>query len=406
MAKTDFVSSNPTSDDELFEYIILKWKRNETADLYYCADEEIVSVMGRGDFAYMFESISKTGGALRGYSNKVANAMGQAVTYHAMLDFDNIYADISLSIRNMKILSFSRIIRFKNEFEIDRGNGIAEKYFILENDGFMLNAVYTYVKDGNARPAALLIAGSGPCDYNETAGLLTPFEDIALGLAENGICSLRVDKRTLGYVSDFGLKSGITEEYFSDCRAAIDYLRERESKGICLIGHSLGGQIAAALAAESSGISGLIIFNSSARHIADIMCEQCSTLEPQNKSSYIEYANAAKTVDLKSASGLYYYGASDYYWASYNGIDTAKNITDAKVKTLIVNSRSDKQIFHADIGLWQALFGNTDNVSIHICDNISHQGYKIDADAPSLYHRSDFFGEILSLFSDFIKERQ
>lgn len=397
----------PTSDEELIEYVLLKWQQNRVADLYDYADEALTSLMDRDNFAYIFESISATGGELNECVNKTSTVSEQTVTYRLTLDFDNISAEVSVSIKNMKICAVTKSIDFKNEFEIDRGNGITERYFVLENDGCRLNAVYTYVNDGNAHPAVLLIGGSGPCDYNETIGILTPFEDIAMGLAENGINSLRIDKRTLGYASAFTERSGIAEEYLSDCNAAIGYLKAQNNKGIYLFGHSLGGQIATELAAENSGLDGLIIFNGSARHLADIACDQYIRLDPHNASAYRAYADAAKAAGPETAKGLYYYSASDYYWATYNSIDTAKNIADAEIGTLIINSRNDKQSFDADIKLWQTLFGDTDNISIHVYDDISHFGYRIDtSDVSSLYRRSEFPSDLISVFSDFIKGKQ
>lgn len=79
-------------------------------------------------------------------------------------------------------------------------SNIKEKKFVLKSDGYKLNAAYTYINDGNAHPAVLLIAGSGPSDYDETLGILKPFKDIADGLAKEGINSLRVDKRTFSYL--------------------------------------------------------------------------------------------------------------------------------------------------------------------------------------------------------------
>ena len=397
----------PTSDEELIEYMILKWQQNRVADLYDYADEVLTSLMSRDNFAYIFESISATGGELNECVNKTSTVSEQTVTYRLTLDFDNISAEVSVSIKNMKICAVTKCIDFKNEFEINRGNGITERYFVLENDACRLNAVYTYVNDGNAHPAVLLIGGSGPCDYNETVGILTPFEDIAMGLAENGINSLRIDKRTLGNISAFTERSGINEEYLSDCNAAIGYLKAQNNKGIYLFGHSLGGQIATELAAENSGLDGLIIFNGSARHLADIACDQYIRLDPHNASAYRAYADAAKAAGPETAKGLYYYSASDYYWASYNSIDTAKNITDAGIGTLIINSRNDKQSFDADIELWQTLFGDADNISIHVYDDISHFGYRIDtSDISSLYRLSDFPSDLISVFSDFIKGKQ
>ena len=124
-------------------------------------------------------------------------------------------------------------------------SNIEEKKFVLESDGYKLNAAYTYINDGNAHPAVLLIAGSGPSDYDETLGVLKPFKDIADGLAKEGINSLRVDKRTFGYAAEFDIKCGIKEEYIDDCNIAVEYLKSQNISGLYLLGHSLGGQIAA-----------------------------------------------------------------------------------------------------------------------------------------------------------------
>src|SRR5437868_1155092 len=44
-------------------------------------------------------------------------------------------------------------------------------------------------------PAVVLVQGSGPQDRDETMGVNKPFQDIAWGLASNGIAVLRYDKR-------------------------------------------------------------------------------------------------------------------------------------------------------------------------------------------------------------------
>ena len=288
--------------------------------------------------------------------------------------------------------------------DISQGS-IEEKHFVLESNGYKLNAVYTYIDDGNAHPAVLLIAGSGPSDYDETLGTLKPFKDIANGLAKEGINSLRVDKRTFSYAANFDIKCGIEEEYLDDCNTAIEYLKSQNISGLYLLGHSLGGQIATELAASIEGIDGMILFNSSARHLADIACDQYSAADPVNIESYITYAEAAKNATASSAKGYYYYGATDYYWASYNSIDTAQNIVEANINTLIINSKFDKQSFDEDLNLWSTLFSDSANVSICVYDDISHFGYKIDTTDPSsIYTQVDFPSEVISAFTDFIKD--
>lgn len=398
------IEPEPTTNDGLFEYVILKWKENKTADLYEYADTELSNLLNKNDFVYMFESVSELGGTLNGFSDKQSSTSGGIVTYSAKLDFENITADISVSFKNLKICAFTRNIRFKNTFEIYHKNNITEKHFVLENNGYKLNAIYTYVNDGQVHPAVLLIAGSGPSDYSETIGILTPFEDIALGLARNGINTLRVDKRTFNYASEIEVDGGIEEEYLSDCNSAVDFLKNQNISELYLLGHSLGGQIAAELAVNDDDIDGMILFNSSARHLADIACDQSVRLDPLNKALYTAYADAAKGAAASTAKGYYYYGASDYYWASYNHIDTARNISEANIKTLIINSRFDNQIFAEDINMWETLFADNENVSICVYNDISHFGYKIDtADPAVFYKRTVFPNEVISEFSDFIK---
>lgn len=292
-----------------------------------------------------------------------------------------------------------------NASNANSANEVKNESFVFENEGYRLNAVYSYVNDNQSHPAVLLISGSGPCDYNESIGALAPFEDIALGLAKNGINSLRIDKRTLNYASGLGNEFGIEEEYISDCNAAIDYLLDQGNTEIYLLGHSLGGQMATKLAVTNKNIKGIILFNSSARHLADIACDQYIATDPDNKNDYTSYAKAAKNASNLNSKGYYYFGANDYYWASYNELDVIKNIQDANIKTLIINSTFDRQLFDEDIELWKANLSDNENVSIIIFDDISHFGYKIDTnDKASLNTKTDFPDELIDTFSGFIKE--
>lgn len=293
--------------------------------------------------------------------------------------------------------------KIENENQDSNKNSVTEQRFQLSSDGYDLNAVY--VDAGNAGPAVLLIAGSGPCDEDETVGSLKPFSDIANAFAKQGISSLRFEKRTFQYAEDFLPTDGIEEEYLTDCRAALAWLREQpKTESVYLLGHSLGGQMATILAAEDKGIKGIILWNSTARHLADVCYDQFTAADPDNQSSYAEYAAAAKAAGPNNAKGYFYYGASDYYWASYNEIQVIDNINKAGILTLIINSTYDNQIFDADIELWEKSFENTSNVTRKIYDDQSHFGYQIDTnDAASLYSKQEFPEELISDFASFCK---
>lgn len=390
----------PTTNEELFSFVTDCWKNGETDEIYEFAGEELQALMGKEDFAGVFESLSEVGGELLDVTDVQVTPYFGTDVYTSVVEFENVTLDLQVSLSKVKITGFTYNIHFKDAFEVKHENGIVEKYFVFESAGCKLNAVYTYSDDGEKHPAVLLIAGSGPSDYNESIGLLAPFQDIALGLAQRGVNSIRVDKRTLR--ASAGTAIGLEEEYYADCRAAIEFLKEQEVTNIYLLGHSLGGQIAPRLAAEDPQIAGMILFNSTPRHLADLACDQYKGMDPKNEELYVKYAEAAKAVREDNIQGAYYYGADDYYWATYNDLDVIADINDAGIRTLIINSMNDAQIFRADMDVWNENFADQDNVSIHIYDDISHFGYKIDAtDTTALYRKVDFPEELLDEFAEF-----
>ncbi len=253
----------------------------------------------------------------------------------------------------------------------------------------------------------LLIAGSGPADCDSTMGSLKPLADIADALAQKGICSLRVDKRTLNYSASFA-KGGIEEEYLEDCRAALKHIENQSAvEDVYLLGHSMGGQIACILQNESENISGVICFNSSLRHLADIACDQYSVADAVNKKQYKQYADMAKAATADNAKGLYYYGAQDYYWASYNQYDFADLAKNSSLPMLIINSTKDLQSFEEDINLWNSTLGSSANATIVVDDTISHLGYEIDLSSPAaLEQHPEFPQKIIDTFADFINGRK
>ena len=389
---------------QLFDTVVHSFGSKKFDNLYTYTSNNFQELMDEDAFLSIFDDISRISGELRIISDKTSKTENGIEYFSATLRFDNIDLELNVGIANAEISAISYNVSFIRTFEIEYTDDVTERYFVLENDGYKLNAVYTYVNDGKEHPAVLLIPGSGQSDYNETIGIHKPFEDIALALADEGICSLRMDKRTLNYASSFKITDGLNEEYLSDCSKGIEYLSNNH-KNIYLFGHSLGGQIAAELSARNTKIEGLILFNSSARHLADIMKDQYIRVDYPNSDTYIRYANTVKEMSESSAQGLYYYGASDYYWTSYNKLDTVESIIDFDKNTLIINSTYDKQSFNADIELWQNSFEGNEKVKINIYDDISHYGYKMDtSDVSNLYIEADFPKEIISCIYDFIKE--
>lgn len=391
----------PTTNDELYGYMMDKWMEGDISELYAYASDELKALLDAESFSYMFMKLISTFGNILEIKNEKVTVSGDIDVHTATLIFENAEANVGIYFKNLQITGYNYDVRFVNAFDRECQEGITESYFLLESGDYLLNAVYTHTDKSDA-PSVLLVPGSGVSDYNETIGLLPTFEDIAMELAERGINTLRVEKRTNRYASKWTVKSGLDEEYIIDYNAALEWLRNKNETGeIYILGHSLGAQIAVELAGHNE-VNGLILFNGSARHLAEIAKDQYCELDPANSSYYKQFMDAAMNSTFETAEGKFYFNCSDYYWADYNRLSTIENLKNTGIPTLIVNSLLDRQVKDADIELWQEEFADDDNVSIVIFDDISHFGYRIDTlNTSALYKASAFPEDLADTFAKF-----
>ncbi|HUL15448.1 MAG TPA: alpha/beta hydrolase [Terriglobales bacterium] len=109
--------------------------------------------------------------------------------------------------------------------------------------------------------AALLVAGSGPHDRDETIAGHRPFLVLADYLTRRGIAVLRYDKR--GFAKSTGSEeNATTEDFAADADAAIAYLKTRKEIDpgrIGVIGHSEGAIIAPMLAAKPGEVAWIVL---------------------------------------------------------------------------------------------------------------------------------------------------
>jgi len=128
-------------------------------------------------------------------------------------------------------------------------------------DGITLAGTLTLPKGAGPFPAALLIAGSGPQDRDESLASHRPFLLIADALTRKGIAVLRYDKRGVGK-STGNPDTATTLDLAADAQAALAFLKSRkeiDGSRIGLIGHSEGAIIAPYLAGHSKEVKWLVL---------------------------------------------------------------------------------------------------------------------------------------------------
>ncbi len=113
-------------------------------------------------------------------------------------------------------------------------------------------------------PAVVLIHGSGALDRDETIGPNKPFRDLAWGLAQQGIASLRFDKRSYARpetLAVLGSALTVREGVIDDAWLALALLRGRDEidgSRVYLVGHSLGGTLLPRIASTDPAPAGMI----------------------------------------------------------------------------------------------------------------------------------------------------
>ena len=77
-------------------------------------------------------------------------------------------------------------------------------------------------------PAVVMVHGSGASNMDEKVMKLTPFKDLAEGLAKHGVASLRYDKRTFVHGRRMIRNKGLTvkEETIEDALLAVQMLKK------------------------------------------------------------------------------------------------------------------------------------------------------------------------------------
>ena len=147
---------------------------------------------------------------------------------------------------------------------------------------YTLKGLLTIPGTGNAPyPAVVLVHGSGPKDMDEKVGNVYPFKDLAKGLAEHGIATIRYDKRTLTYGKELVTNQNddftVKEETIEDAVFAADLLKKDpriNGERVFILGHSMGGMLAPRIDAEGGNFAGLIIWAGSPRRLEEIIIDQ------------------------------------------------------------------------------------------------------------------------------------
>jgi hypothetical protein len=163
--------------------------------------------------------------------------------------------------------------------------------------GITLAGTLTLPRSPGPHPAAVLVSGSGAQDRDEALMGHKPFLVLADHLTRNGIAVLRYDDRGFGE-SEGTFATATTADFATDALAAARFLRSRpgiDPDAVGIIGHSEGGLVGPAVAAESSAVAWIVMLAGPGVPGEEILNAQIEKISRASGSSEEDIARALRT---------------------------------------------------------------------------------------------------------------
>ena len=238
-------------------------------------------------------------------------------------------------------------------------------------------------------PVLVLVHGSGPNDRDETIGANKPFRDLAWGLAQKGVATLRYDKRTFVYrdkLTTANLQNfTVKEETIADALQAIEYLSKQEQidpQKIYVLGHSLGGTLIPRIAKKASSAAGFIIMAGAVTPLEDLIVEQIkyisaldglSTQDKQTISTYEKMRTNVKQLNKNSRTEpAQLFGIPSAYWLDLKDYEPAKLARKIEKPLLLLQGERDYQVPPRELQLWKKELADKKNVRFLSYPDLNH----------------------------------
>ncbi|WP_292030473.1 alpha/beta hydrolase [Brevundimonas sp. UBA2416] len=231
------------------------------------------------------------------------------------------------------------------------------------------------------RAVAVILPGSGPTDRdgNSPGGLVaSTYRLLAEGLAEQGVATVRIDKRGVGQSGPAMIaEQDLTfQTYIDDARAwAAEAARVTGQPCVWLIGHSEGSQIALAAAQDGNpSVCGLVLLAGAGRPAGVILRDQLRAGLPETllapAFAVLDELEAGRTVTNAppELAGLFRPSVQPYL-ISWIGLDPTDLIRVYEGPVMIGHGSTDIQVGMVDAN---ALSAARPTAHLVVWDGVNH----------------------------------
>ena len=363
-------------------------QQNKLDSAYEVFDQKAKNQMSKSLFEGTWNSIIQKMGVLERYSLNLHKEVNSSVVIvYCEFSQNKIDMKIPFSETN-KILGFTFIPHTEQQKNYalpgyDNPTKYVEKEIIIKST-VALPAMQTIPLNNKQFPIAIFIHGSGPNDKDETIGPNKIFKDLSIGLALNGIASIRYDKRT--YVNKKLDTVTVEKEIIDDVLEVIKYIEsnnELKGRKIFLIGHSLGAMIAPEIALRSEKVTGIVCLAASPRRLEELLIDQVKYLANSDNlisSSEQEQINILSkqiqfmrdSITAECPSEKLPMGLPASYWLSLQKYDYLKVMKSNKKPLFVLQGEKDYQVTMKDFNLIKDSLANRSETAFKVYPALNH----------------------------------
>ena len=266
---------------------------------------------------------------------------------------------------------------------------ISEKIIVGEGTEYPLNGLLTLPDGDGPFPALVMVHGSGASNMDEKVMKLTPFKDLAEGLAQRGIASIRYDKRTFVYGKKMRKQTvTVREETIEDAVRATGLLRRDpriDAEAVFLVGHSMGAMLAPRIDAEGGHFRGLILMAGTPFRLEEIVVRQLKQAGQAKGGLMKAIVRLEERIFSRKFSDLYrmsdeeakkkrFAGSATLYYFKEMGEKTAADyLRETEKPVLIMQGGMDFQVLPSvDFAAFRDQLQGRNNVEYRLYEELNH----------------------------------
>ncbi|MEM7054262.1 MAG: alpha/beta fold hydrolase [Pseudomonadota bacterium] len=350
--------------------------------------EEVAAQLSRAQLEQIWSSLPGQMGEYQGHEPAQIETSDAGRLAVFRLNFANMPLDARIHVNPAEQVEGFRLVPAATvqvaEPEVAQpSDEYSEQDLVVAGD---LPGVLTLPNAAGPFPLVILVHGSGPGDRDQTLGPNKPFRDLAHGLAEQGVASLRYDKRALVQPEAFNGAYTVELEVLADVRAAVDQVQAMDSihaDQVYLAGLSLGGLLAPRIGQQRADLAGLILLAAPARNLEVMVPQQLRYLFgldgeiDQTEATQLAVIDAqaalvADYADPESAQpGLI--GMPQSYLLDLRDYDPVAVAEMLNMPILILQGGRDYQVtVEDDFIRWQQAFADSERVELKQYSNLNH----------------------------------